>query len=188
MLPGAGFGFPSQDFPILIYVTISCLQKHLLTWTVNSLRTVTVSRHVCIPLSNQHRFAQNCPRTSVHWMKTLCSLTERKAYVPKVSFTAIRVGKQPTAQPGLGTVQEPWRASSYLFVFSSPLPVMHLNWLRCQGSDGLSLPSAYGHLSCQAVNGSRSREPGMEPTQETSIQTEHEGHDSNEVGQKSLNK
>lgn len=111
-----------------------------------------------------------------------------KAYVPKVSFTAIRVGQQPTVQPGLGIVQEPWRASSYLFVFSSPLPVMHLNWLRCQGSDGLSLPSAYGHLSCQAVNGSRSREPGMEPNQETRIQTEHEGHDSNGVGQKSLNK
>lgn len=111
-----------------------------------------------------------------------------KAYLPKVSFTAIRLGKQPPVQPGIGTAQEPWKSPSYLFVFFSPLPVSHLNWLRCQGSDGLSLPSAYGHLSCQPVNGSSQGIQAWSQDQETRIRTEHEGHESNGVGQKLLNK
>lgn len=138
--------------------------RHLLSWTVNPLRTVTVSRHVCIPLSNQHSFISHCVlEKSCTELKHCTVWPKGKACSLKVSLTAVHLGKQPTVQPGIGTAQEPRRASSYLLVFFSPLPVTHLNWPRCQGSDGLSLPSAHGHLSCQAVNGSRSRDPGTEP-------------------------
>lgn len=70
----------------------------------------------------------------------------------------------------------------------SPLPVVRLKWLQSRGSDGLSLPLARGHLSCQTANGSRSRDPGMEPKPGNQDTDKNEGHNSNGVGQKSLSK
>lgn len=158
VLPAASFGSLPKDFPILIYITICCLHGHLPAWTVSSLRAVTASRHHCIPLIAQHSFMQDWPITSVHQIKTI-----GRFYLPKVSFTVVHSGGQQAVQPRIGPVQEPWEASCHLFMFSSLLPVMRLKWLQCQGSDGVPLPFVCGHLSCQAVNGSRSRDPGKEP-------------------------
>lgn len=94
---------------------------------------------------------------------TLCAeskvwaMKEEFAYTKSLLLRFIYVDKQSGQDLALSGSHGKHRTAYSCF------PLCCLKWLQCQGSDGVPLPLAYGHLSCQVGNGSRSREPGKEP-------------------------